>query len=49
MEYLDKRMKSQQQNIAELTKSLPNTFSPWLVRSEDGMQFRRKKKCSLEL
>jgi chaperonin cofactor prefoldin len=28
MEYLDKRMKSQQQNIAELTKSLPNTFSP---------------------
>lgn len=27
MEYLDKRMKSQQQNIAELAKSLPNTFS----------------------
>lgn len=28
MEYLDKRMKSQQQNMAELTKSLPSTFSP---------------------
>jgi tetratricopeptide (TPR) repeat protein len=27
MEYLDKHMKSQQQNMAELTKSLPNTFS----------------------